>query len=411
MQLVRDDGRLRTFALLLSLRSLAGMTAGVLVALGVAWLDRLVGVRIPVAPETAQGVLASFVGGVLTIAVFALWMRTVVVGLASSQVSSRVLAAYLDDRFQRQVLGVMVGMLAYLVATVVVYPDTGEGVPLLLSSLSAAVVVAALIGVLLAMRHAVGSLSVPSVVRTLTDQVLELLADPPWPNEAGTAEVPDPDAPGTTVTSRDLGWVQRIDHRALIDALPAGATLVLHADVGEFVAEGETIGHLDVDVEPPVVDAVLAAFRLERTRSNRRDLAYAVQQLVDVAQHAMAPHSADTSSAHEALVHLRAVLHLLLRRGTASGCLRGEDGRTVVSPTAWAPADHLRSVFDRLNAGASTDPVSRRAVVRTLGLLEATAREVGDQASVDVLVEHQERIPTADAPPTPAPGPDGGAAS
>lgn len=388
-RVMTDDGRLRTFTLLLALRSAAGLAAGILAALGVWTLDRRLALSLPLSPDTAHALLIAFVGGVLTIAVFALWMRTVVVGLASGQVSSRVVAAYLDDQFQQRVMGVMVALLAYLVTVTVLLRAQGDRSPALSTTLSVAVVVAALIGILLAMRNAVSTLSMPNVVRTLADHVLALLEREPWPNDPRPADGLPAPASGV-LRSRQLGWVQWIDYDRLLGALPDGATCELQVAIGEFVAVGEQIARLDVEPDERTFAELRDAFVLERVRSTRNDLAYAIQQLIDVAEHAMAPHSADTSTAHEALMHLRAVLHVLIRRGTATGCRAGPNGASVVSATSWSTVDHLEHVFTRLEQ-TTPDGSFERELVRTLASLARTADEVGDRDSAACLQRLRDR--------------------
>ncbi|MEX2504688.1 MAG: DUF2254 family protein, partial [Egicoccus sp.] len=222
----------RSLARHLALRAALGLVVGTTVAVATWGLDRLTGLTLPLASSTAQSLLAAFVGSVLTIAVFALWMRTVVVGLTSSQVSTRVLTAYLDDRFQQRVLGVMVALFTYLVAATALLPSDTPRTPALTAAVALLAVVTALIGILLSMRDAVASLSLPSVVRTLADGVLELLEIEPAPNDAA----PDPRAQHLelrcVVASRELGWVQDIDHEALLAALEPRGTLDLRVEGG-----------------------------------------------------------------------------------------------------------------------------------------------------------------------------------
>ena len=372
------------FAGQLAVRAVVGLTVGAAAAVAAWGLDRLTGLTLPLAAGTAQSLLTAFVGSVLTIAVFALWMRTVVVGLTSSEVSARVLAAYLDDRFQQQVLGAMLGLFAYLVGATVLLPTDAPRTPAVLAGLAVLTVVVSLIGILLAMRDAVTSLSLPSVIRTLADVVLDLLERAPKPDDAA----PDPRGEHLVVrcvvASGRLGWVQAVDYDALLEVLGPGETLALQVDVGDFVVAGEPLCRIDAEIGEDAQDRVRAAFELARVRSPQRDLAYAIQQLVDVAEAAMAPHSSDTSTAYEALVHLRAVLDVLIRRGTASCCLAGEDGRWLVSSAAWSTPDHLEAAFGRLQAAVG-DPVIARLLRRTIDVLVATAVEVGDDASRAVL--------------------------
>ncbi|HSK24791.1 MAG TPA: DUF2254 family protein [Egicoccus sp.] len=368
----------------LALRAVVGLVVGGSAAVAAWGLDRLAGLTLPLASGTAQPLLAAFIGSVLTIAVFALWMRTVVVGLTSSEVSARVLSVYLDDRFQERVLGVMVGLFAYLVTAAALLPSDAQRIPAVTALLALVTVVAALIGILLAMRDAVSALSLPSVIRTLADGVLSLLERAPTPNDASADPRGEGLVPRHIVASRELGWVQAIDHTALLDELGPGGTLDLRVDVGDFVAGGEPLCRLDAAIDEEAADRVRDAFTLSRVRSTQRDLAYAIQQLVDIAETAMAPHSSDTSTAYEALVHLRAVLHALIRRGTASCCIEGDDGRWVVSSAAWSTVDHLEAVFGRLQAAAG-DPISAWRVRQTIDALTATAEEVGDEASAAAL--------------------------
>ncbi|MEX2504689.1 MAG: DUF2254 family protein, partial [Egicoccus sp.] len=149
-------------------------------------------------------------------------------------------------------------------------------------------------------------------------------------------------------------------------------------------ADGEPLCRLDGDADEETQNRIRAAFTVTRVRSTRHDLAYAVQQLVDVVESAVAPHSSDTSIAYEALMHLRGVLHVLIRRGTASGCLEGDDGRWVVSSAAWSTVDHLEAVFGRLQA-AVDDPAFHWRVHQTTQALLRTAEEIVDDASSTTL--------------------------
>jgi uncharacterized membrane protein len=256
---------------------------------------------------------------------------------------------------------------------------------------------------LLAMRHAVNSLSPPDVIRSLADAAFAVLARRPAPDDPAPMVPPDP-AGWWALRSPSLGWVQELDHDALLEAIPPGTTVSLQVSVGEFVAVDEPLAYLGrgsrgegVEPDEDAITALQDAIGVARIRDAHDDLAFAVQQLVDVAQHAVAPGSLDTSTAYEALVHLRAVLHELLRHGIASGCRTGEDGRQVISAAAWQPADHLVAAFERLRGGAARDPTSARHVARTIRSLRRTALEVGDQRSAAVLDEQHERLRTAAA--------------
>lgn len=378
-------------------RALAALVVGWVAAAGTLVADAAAGVAIPVPTSNAQAILAALAGALLTIAVFAVWMRTVVVGLAAAYVSPRVVSNYLDDRFQRRMTTAMIAGFAYVLAVLAFLPAAGadgdgRGVPAISSIAATLVVVVALLAVLLAIRHAVSSLSPSALVRALADRALATMALPDRPDDDVPTGGPEVDGDGIRVRSDAMGWVQEVDYHALLEALPPETTLRLPVPVGEFIACDEALAVVDRELPDGAGDAVRAAVTVAATRSGERDLAFAVQQLVDVAQHAMTTASNDTSTADEALVHLRAVLAELLRNGKFSGCLRGSLGRAVVSAGIWHPADHLDAAFERLAPQAAQLSTTRHRLRHTIEALESTAREVGDEQSRRVLAHHREVI-------------------
>ncbi|MBW3658557.1 MAG: DUF2254 domain-containing protein [Actinobacteria bacterium] len=391
------DMAVRRLAGALIPRALAALVAGWVAAAVTLVADAATGVAIPVPTSNAQAILAALAGALLTIAVFAVWMRTVVVGLAAAYVSPRVVSNYLDDRFQRRMTTAMIAGFAYVLAVLAFLPAAtgdgdGRGVPAISSIVATLVVVVALLAVLLAIRHAVSSLSPSALVRALADGALATMAVPDRPDDDVPIGRHAEDGDGFRVRSDVMGWVQDVDYHALLDALPPETTLTLPVPTGEFVARDEAVAVVDRPLPERACDAIRAAVTVAPTRSGERDLAFAVQQLVDVAQHAMTTTSNDTSTADEALVHLRAVLGELLRNGKFSGRLRGADGRVVVSDGIWDPADHVDAALERLAPQAAELPTTRHRLLLTIEALESTAREVGDERSRRILAHHHELL-------------------
>lgn len=389
----------------------AALLPRALIALLVGWglsastllVDAVSGVRLPVPATNARVLLGALAGAILTIAVFALWMRTVMVGLAAAHVSPRVVSSYLDDDFQRRMTAWMIAGFAYVLGVLAFLPpnpadDTVAGVPAISILVATVVAVAALLTVLLAIHHAVTSLSLSALVRDLADRALAVMELPQRPDDEPPADLSRRDTDAVIIRSDEMGWVQNIDYPALLGALPAGAVLTLHTSVGEFVAKGEPMAGATELVNDEAHDEIRDAVTLAATRRADDDLAFAIQQLVDVAQHATTPASNDTSTADEALVHLRAVMHELVRKGKRSGCLVGSDGRAIVSASVWHPADHLEAAFERLRFGAARMPTAVDRVLHTIDALERTAREVGDERSRETLRCQRDRLSRAAEP-------------
>lgn len=387
------QSEIRRFTLRLGSRVVVGVVAGLAAAAGTLWLDRRSELTLPLPTGNFQLLLGTLVGAVLTIAVFALWMRTVVVGLASAQASPRVLTGYLDDAFQRNLTAWMMASFAYLTAVTAAlpsHPEGGEGIPAVSAITSMVLVLTAFSGVLVAIHNATINLSMPQVIRALADRALAVMADQASPDDPPPPTEPDPAL--TVLQAPEMGWIQAVDHARIMEQLPAGTTLTVDVNVSDFIAEGETMAYADAQLSADARTSILDSFAIVQTRAPEYDLSYAIQQLVAVAEHAMTPSSVDTSTAYEALMHLRAVLHRLLRRGTATGNLRGAEGRWIVAERAWLPADHLDVAFRRLVTGGSQDPTTVEHLRSALIALHRTAGEVEDAASQRVLEQHRKRL-------------------
>lgn len=368
----------------LTLRTAAGAAAGTVAGVAVAALDSALELELPVVIDHAQVLLSSLVGAAVTVAVFALWMRTVVVGLLSDQVSPRIVTGYLDDGYQRWLVGVGIGIIAFLAVSVLTLPDLDapDGTPALTTILGTAAGLVAIAGVLWSVQVAVRDLSLPHVIRRLADEALAVLdlhsdADHDAPDHEAGEDM-------ERLTAEGMGWITHVDRAGLLACVPRGTTVTLTADVGDFVAPQQIVAHSDQRLEDEQRDALVDHITLGRTRSPEHDLAYAIQPLVDVAEHAMGASSNDTSTAHEALVHLRAVLHEVLLRGPISGWWTDGEDRWLRIRRVRDPIDHVTTPIDRLAAVASTRPM-RADLGEVISHLRTTADAVGDEPTRDAL--------------------------
>lgn len=387
----QPDGR--RFVLRLAGHAATGALGGLLAAAVTLWLDRQTGLSLPFPTANAQVWMGTLAGGLITITVFVLWMRMVVVGLASSQASPRILTGYLDDGFQRTLAAWLLTGFTYVTAVLVAlpsHPDGRQGIPAISSVASLLIVVAALSSVLLATHKARNSVSMPQVVRGLADQAMTVMAAQDSPNDPAPSTAPG--ATKTVVHASRMGWIQEIDHDAIMAHLPTHTTLTIGANIGDFVAEGEAVAWADRELASACADAISAHVTIVPTRTSEYDLAYALQHLVDVAEHAMTPSSLDTSTAYEALMHLRAILDQLLHNGVSTGNLRGKEGRWIIAEQAWATADYLQVTFQRLVTGGSKDPTTAGELHQVLTRLEQTAQALGNDDSKAVLSEQRARL-------------------
>ncbi len=369
-------------------RSAVAAAVGLVVGISLGVIDAALHGVVPdlllVPADSARTLGSTLVGALVTVAVFSLWMRTVMVGLVSSELSPRLLSAYLEDRFQEWVTYGMVAAVGAAAAITLAIPEEGTW-PMLGIASTVTLGLAALTLVLVAIHHAVQSLSVSQVIRDLTDRALSMIAELPDPGDGEAPEPPPEPDVRSTVRSDKLGWVTGIDADALLGALPDGTVAHVQVEVGGFVRPGQAVALLDHEPDADEPERIHDALELRSARGPETTIGLALDQLVDVIHHAMLTDQNDAMTFQEGLQHAVVVLEALLERGLASRHRRGDRDQVVVLPPPASASEQMGRLFRRLRQGASGHFFAASATLQSMGDLHRAAREVGDEAATNAL--------------------------
>lgn len=332
--------------------------------------------------------LGAVAGGLITVAVFGLWMRTVVVGLMAAHFSPRTLLIFLDDSFQRHLLASMSGgLVAVLVILLRMPADEQAAAPVLSTMLAVLIALASMAGVLLAIQQATRSLSLPELVSRLAEDAILVLDGLPE-TCVEISDIPPAETSAHTVFAPGTGWVTSIDTDRMRKALPAGGAVHLRCRVGVFVTRRHPIALVSLPGAGGEVnrEAIAASVTLARTRSQDKDLAFAVSQLVDVGTFALQERW-DTATAHEVLVHLGAVLEEIVDRGLPRMHDQDTEGRCIYDEVGWSVNDLVRLCVERLRWPAARDPEVASHLIRMLRRI----RHVAQKCAADTVVCEVER--------------------
>jgi uncharacterized membrane protein len=367
----------RTFGVL-ALRALVGAAAGAGVAAAALLVDARVGWSLPFDAERVQDLLLTLTGAAITIAVFALWMRSIVVGLVTGTFPARSVTGYLDDRFQGAMTGWMIAAIAVLVTVLLGSPPTDEGtVAPTATVLALTTVVAALLGILLAIRQAALQLDTSDLLHQLARRALTVLEE--------TASLDD-EAPSDTsweaeraLDARALGWVADIDRRRLAEQLPPGTAARLLVRPGQLVAPGETVLELDRTVDEDTADRLRRTVRIDRRRYTGSDLDATLDELIDTVRRAAGQ---DAPTAGEALRYLEVVLTRLVGRQLPTGHVQLGD-RLLLDCRRPTAADHVERAARQIRASAAAESDISEAAEAVLARLADAAEAAGDQESAD----------------------------
>ena len=316
--------------------------------------------------ESGRAILSTIATAMLSLAVLVFTITLVVLQLASSQLTPRVIPLFLQDRSSKIAMGVFLGTFAYaLVGLWFVRVPAASGtevVPVTTVSVALAAVGLSLLIFLNYVHRVAQSIRMEVVVSEIARQVLDSIG----PDTGFEEGVPGRDSSHVEVTGRT---VRASRGRPVVSvaaprsglvigiATDACATWALEHDsyvqvlvpIGEYVTEGMPLVSVTgppEDAEFPLLDIV----SLSSQRIVTLDPAYGLRELVDIAIRALSPGVNEPGMAVIVLDRIHEILH---RVGCSSiigaVCADSErEPRVVVPRLNWAGwvALGLREVLD-----------------------------------------------------------------
>lgn len=322
---------------------------GVVLAFVTVWFDQtlLLDARAEVGwlfgggSEGARGVLESIASTMVTVTALVFSITVVALQLASSQLSPRVLRAFMGDRGNQTVLGFFIGTFTYalLVLRTVRSPleDSGGFVPSL--SVTVAIILAMVsVGLLIFFVHHAANAMRASVVIDRAAGTTRDLINNLFPEEIGEGVRPSPPAwmetrPAALVCSESSGFLQVINGDSLFD-LAERHSLIIRIEpwIGDYILPGETVAAVwpQGDQDDEVTAAIRKALVLGPERTLQADVAFGFQQLSDIAIKALSPGINDPTTAEICIDRLGELIVRLANRGKPDEVRSGEDGSVRV---------------------------------------------------------------------------------
>lgn len=358
-------------------------------------------------PTAARSLLSVIASSTLTLAGLVFSVTLVVLTLASSQYSPRMLRTFLTDQRTKVTLGVFLGTYTYaLVALRAVRTAdeaTGQSafVPGITLTVAFALALVAIAVFALFIDHVVQSVRVERIIGSIADDTRRVI-DAVYPDDragrdgsvGGTpgavAAVAVADPADAGVALREISApaarvVSSIDVGALVDrARDADAVVVVHHGVGRFVPEGATL--LTVLGGGEADDgALVGSVGLTRSRTLTQDVAFGLRQLVDVAERALSPGVNDPTTAVQAVDQIHDLLRRLGTRPISDGRYVDDAGVLRVQVPVWSWEDYVGLALDEIRHwGAGS-----LQIVLRLRLLIDDLLTVVDGTRTDVL--HRQR--------------------
>jgi len=347
-------------------------------------------------------VLSTIAGATITFAGVAFSVSLLIIQLASSQYSPRVVHTLFRDPFNRRVMGLVVGTFTYCVIVLrSIRSPFEQGGEAVIPNLSVAVAVVLGIATILAIvafiNHSAHAMDVSEILERVRRESIDLIRREWSPAEPGQPRPQldeAPAEPGVEIRFNSSGWVQQIDFDAVLACLPAGTELRLETHSGRYAIEGTTLATLWPEPSEPddVERAVRSAVVVGATRTMQQDVTYGLRQLADVALKALSPGINDPTTAQDAIFHSAAVLTELLQRDPPPIVRDGVDGTRVVVAQQPTHDDLVRLAFDETRRAAVGQPAVCIYLLEALHLLNEASRSAGFRDRGGALVEQARLI-------------------
>ncbi len=333
--------------------------------------------------SAARTVLSVIAGSLITVAGLTFSVTMVVLQLAASQFSPRILRTFFGDRVTQVTIGTYVGTFVYsilVLRAVGSYGDSGF-VPRLSITFATLLGIAGVVLLVVFLRHVSQMVQVSHVTagisrltlsrtealfpETLVDSVTE---DPSNLLEQWRAK----EAPGRIMPGRP-GFVQRVELDQLRRVLaPEAHRVALLACPGDFVTLERPLAEVwPAAAAHTLADRVRGAVKVADERDIDQDVGFGLRQLGDIAIKAMSPGINDPATAVTCIGYLRAILVRLTERAAAPAVDVGDGFTLVLRRQAYAEyLDTLRQI----SRYAATDPwVSSELLVALVACASAAA--------------------------------------
>jgi uncharacterized membrane protein len=257
-------------------------------------------------PDAARQILSSLAAAIITVVGVVFSIMIVTLTLASSQFGPRMLRTFIRDRGTQLTLGTFVATFFYAMLALI---SIGATFVPHLSVTIALALTAVDLGVLIYFIHHIATvIQLPEVIASIARdlaQAIDAEADAPagW-SGIGNGAAPDVlrarlDRDGRVVTAPASGYLRFVRHVTLVRiAAEYDAVIRLQHRPGHFL----THGHAMATVWPPEVADKISR-RLERVhitgplRTLSQDIAFGIDQLVEIAIRALSPAVNDTFTA------------------------------------------------------------------------------------------------------------------
>jgi uncharacterized membrane protein len=338
--------------------------------------------------DAARQILTTLAAAVITVVGVVFSITIVTLTLASTQFGPRMLRNFIRDRGTQFTLGTFVATFVYA-TLVLISIGPGGGTNTFVPHLSIAVAVALVtlsMGVLIYFIHHIAtSIQLPQVIASIARDLSRAIDAESSVTSRYVEMGPSVQElltrmrdSGGTVPAPASGYLQFIRHETLVGlATEKGAVIRLLHRPGHFVVGGHPLATVwPPDAAPAVTRALRRAHITGPYRTLAQDLAFAVDQLVEIAIRALSPAVNDTFTALTCIDWLGESLTRVTRQWHPLRVLRDSHGYVRVITAHVSYTRLVEHAFEKIRqAGRGMPAVLIRQLEALTKIIEDTTSE------------------------------------
>ena len=351
--------------------------------------------------QGARGMMSTIAGSMMTVVGVTFSMILVVLALASSQYTSRILRNFMRSRVTQVVLGIFAGIFTYclIVLRTIRGGDEGAFVPNLAVFFGFVLALGGVGALMFFIHHIASSIQASSIIASVAEETIAVI-DRLFPEKLGQG--PGEDDDGQTlrplsernwhaVPAPQSGYIQSVNSAALLRLARERKTIVrMEHSIGDFVVRNTTLASLALE-DPPDQETIASlqeTFSISSYRTVEQDAAFGIRQIVDVALKALSPGINDTTTAVMCVDYLTAIMAQLAPRQIPSS-RRYEEGELRVIAKGPNFESLLAESFDQIRGNAIGNVA---IMLRMLGALQTIASRTNSPSRRRVLREQLQWI-------------------
>jgi uncharacterized membrane protein len=360
--------------------------------------------------DDARAILSAMMGAVATVLALIFSVALLVLSMVATLFGPRLLYRFLQDWVTQVTIGLFMGTFVYIcLVFLVTHQDPQSLFIPQISLITSWVLVVLSFAFLVYYSHRIAtSIQNPDMIGAIVDD-LYVAAGSAHASGTGEGTGPAPDDAeilrraenGAIVACAKSGYLQHVDHGALVAAAHAAdALIVLRFRPGQFLLRGEPLAAIvPADNAQALETAVHHGIHIGRHRTLTQDSEFGIAQVVEIAIRALSPAVNDTYTGVACVDWLGDALLTLAERPPLEGNWYDTDSRLRV----WMPSVRLERLvklaFDQIRQASATTPavlIRQLESIRRLAprLPEGCRQGLSDQA--DAILETGSTLVTLD---------------